>query len=345
MRRHANVRSPRHPMAFLFLLVAAACLAGCAAGSGAGTAPPGMHGGPGATGKADLPKDIDVRLRLAAGDSWKSRYLSTSETRRTLVTADGKATVKSRSVGLELVAVQKVVSVEGTVARIEISESDARILQDGKFLTAPYKQFNPPNPVVFTLDTAAGKADFTAVRDAYGKWMAGLKEGPAGDIVGKTFRLAAYLAAIEEMYVKPFTRVAGRTVSKEETATGKDVVLPFLGHGAGAPPVPVEGSMRYTGFSAAGGLHLLAVEGKYEGRTTLSSREDLEVRLAEFGVKPTAEFSGSGEMNGRFRSSVDALSGREVSSSNRLTYTAEWAFGGSKLVEEVAGKSTLEKAE
>jgi hypothetical protein len=343
MRRFENVRALLHPMASL--LLAAVCLAGCAAGNGGKAAPPGPRGGPGATGKVELPKEIPVQLRLSAGDSWKSRYVSTSETRRTLVAPDGKATLKTRSVGLELVAVQKVLSVEGTVARVEISESDTRILQDGKFQSAPYKQFYPPNPVVFTLDTATGKADFSAVRDAYAKWMAKLKEGPAGDIVGKTFRLPAYLAAIEEMYVKPFTRVAGRKVATEEATTGKDVVLPFLGHGVGASPVPVEGTMRYTGFSAAGGLHLLAVEGKYEGKTALASREDLEVRLAEFGVKPPAEFTGSGEAKGRFNSSVDALSGREVSSSNRLTYNAEWAFGGSRLLEEVTGKSTLEKVE
>ena len=342
MRSRSIASSPLSVLAFIALV--ALSLAGCAAGTGA---PGPSRGGRAAQAppKAELPKEITIALRLSAGDSWKSRYVSTSEARRTLVGADGKAAVKTRSAGMEIVATQKVLAVEGTVARIEIAESDVRILQDGKFIPAPFKQFNPPVPVVFTLDTASGKADFSGVRKAYEEWMALVKDGPAGDILGKTFRLAGYLAAVEDMYVKPFTRVAGRKLSGEETSAGKDVVLPFLGHGAGLVPVPVAGSMRYTGFSVADGRHLLAVEGRYEGRIVTAPQEDLEAIVAEFGVKASGQFRGYGEAKGRFASSVDALSGREVRSTNRLTYNAEWLFGGSKLLEEISGISTLEKIE
>jgi hypothetical protein len=272
--------------------------------------------------------------------------VSTSETKRTLTGADGKEIVKARTVGFEIVATQKVVDVNGTVARIEITEAETRILQDGKFIPAPYKQFNPPNPVVFTIDTATGKTDFTAVRQAYGKWMEDLKEGPAGDIIGKAFRLPAYLAAIEDMYGKPFTRVSGRKLSAEETPSGKDVVLPFLGPGAALAAVPVEGAMRYTGFEAKGRKHLLNVSGTYAGQPDLSSAEELAVRLADFGrVAPTKAFTGTGSASGRFQSSVDILSGREERSTGQLSYSAKWVMDDATLTEEVTGKSILEPVE
>ncbi len=292
-----------------------------------------------------LPKEVDVPLRLSPGASWKSRFLSTSETKRTLVGADGKETVRSRTVGLELVAAQKVTGIAGTVATVEVTESETRILQEGKFIPAPYKQFNPPNPVSFTIDTATGKTDFDAVRRAYGKWMAEVKEGPAGDILGRTFRLPGYLAVLEEMYGKPFTRVAGRKVAKDGTPTGKDIVLPFLGPGSVPAPVVVEGTVRYTGFEAKGRQHLLEVTGKYEGQPDFSAEDGLAARLADFGKDAPKGFTGTGSASGHFRSSVDMMSGREVRSSAQLSYTAKWIFESGSLTEEVAGKSILEPVE
>jgi hypothetical protein len=295
--------------------------------------------------KMELPKEIEVRLRLSPGDTWNSRFVSTSESKRTLVGTDGKETVKSRPVGLELVAVQKVTAVEGTVATIQVTETETRILQEGKFIPAPYKQFNPPNPVSFTIDTATGKTDFDAMRRAYEKWMAEVKEGPAGDILGRTFRLPGYLAVLEEMYGKPFTRVSGRKLTEEGIPTGKDLVLPFLGPGAPPAPVVVEGTVRYTGFERKGKLHLLGVSGKYEGQPDFSTGEGLAARLADFGKEAPKGFTASGSASGHFQSSVDVLSGRETRSTGQLSYSAKWIFEGGSLTEEVAGKSILEPVE
>ena len=325
---------------FAALFASLLLAAGCAANKEA-VAP----AGPAAAPKAELPKEVDVSLRLSPGDAWKSRFVSTSETKRTLVGADGKKSEKTRIVGLELVATQKVTDVNGTVARIEVTETETRILQEGKFLPAPYKQFNPPNPVTFTIDTATGQTDFSGMRQAYGKWMEDVKQGPAGDILGKTFRLPGYLAVLQEMYGKPFLRVSGKKLSREETPAGKDVVLPFLGPGAVSSPIPVEGTIRYTGFEAKRGRHLLAVSGKYEGRPDLSSGDEFAARLAEFGLPPQGNFTSSGSASGNFESSVDLLSGRELQSTGKLSYAAKWVFGGSTITEEVAGKSILEPAE
>jgi hypothetical protein len=332
------------------LLCAALLLCGCAAtreavpaaGSGgtetaAGAKSPSM--------KAELPKEIEVPLRLSPGDTWKSRFVSTSETKRTLVLADGKDAVKSRTVGLELVAVQRVTAVEGTVARVEVTETETRILQEGKFIPAPYKQFNPPNPVSFTIDTATGKTDFTGMRREYGKWMEEVKQGPAGDILGKTFRLPGYLAVLEEMYGKPFTRVFGRKLTREGIPTGKEVVLPFLGPGAVPAPVAVEGILRYTGFEAKGRQHLLDVSGKYEGQPDFSSGEGLAFRLADFGKEAPKAYTATGSASGHFQSLVDMMSGREVRSTGQLSYSAKWIFDGGSLTEEVAGKAILEPVE
>ncbi|MFA6148696.1 MAG: hypothetical protein WC899_10860 [bacterium] len=348
MRRTFLIRFLAMPsVAVLFALLPY----GCAATKGAVTTT--TAGGAAAAGKAasphakaELPKEIDVALRLSPGDEWKSRLVSTSETKRVLTDKAGKETAKSRAVGLEVIATQKVVDVAGAVVRIEITEIETRILQDGKFITAPFKQFSPPNPVSFTIDTSTRKTDFSAVRQAYGKWMADLKEGPAGDILGKTFRLPAYLAAIEEMYGKPFTRVSGRKLSSGETPSGKDVVLPFLGPGAAVSPVPVEGTMRYTGFEAKGGKHLLNVSGAYTGQPDLSSADELAIRLADFdGATPPKAFTGAGSASGRFQSSVDILTGREERSTGRISCSSKWVFEDATLTEEISGKSILEPAE
>ncbi|HWS15755.1 MAG TPA: hypothetical protein VN450_06135 [Candidatus Methylomirabilis sp.] len=337
MQLHSRIRLLAMPsMAVLSVFF---LLTGCAAGKRAATMADSPHA------KAELPKEIEVSLRLSPGDEWKSRFVSTSEMKRTLTGADGKESVKARTVGIELTATQKVVYVSATVARVEVTESETRILQDGKFVPAPYKQFNPPNPVVFTIDTATGKTDFSELRKAYEKWMADLKEGPAGDIIGKTFRLPAYLASIEDTYGKPFTRVSGRKLSAEEKPSGKDVILPFLGPGAALASVPVEGMMRYTAFETKGRKHLLNVSGSYTGQPDLSSADELAVRLSDFGRAAPKSFTGSGSAAGRFQSSVDLLSGREERATAQLSYTAKWMFDGVTLTEEVVGKSILEPAE
>lgn len=333
MLRHSRIRFFAMPSALVLSVLF--LLSGCAASKGTVT----PHA------KLELPREIEVSLRLSPGAEWKSRFVSTSEAKRTLTGADGKETVKTRTVGLELTATQKVVDVRGSVARVEVTETETRILQDGKFVPAPYKQFNPPNPVSFTIDTATGKTDFSALRRAYEKWMADVKGGPAGDILGRTFRLPAYLAVIEDTYGKPFTRVSGRTLSAKETSSGKDVILPFLGPGAVLSPVPVEGVMRYTAFETKGRKHLLNVSGSYTGQPDLSSADELAARLSDFGRTAPKTFTGSGEAKGRFQSSVDILSGREERSTGQLSYTARWVFEGATLTEEVAGKSILEPVE
>jgi hypothetical protein len=349
MRRSSSIRFLAIPcVAVLSVLLLAS---GCAANKGAVTTTTSA-GGPASAGKmesphakAELPKEIEVALRLSPGDEWKSRFVSTSETRRLLTDKTGQETAKTRTVGLEIVATQKVVDVTGTAVRIEITEVEARILQDGKFVPAPYKQFSPPNPVSFTIDAATRKTDFSAVRQAYEKWMADLKEGPAGDIIGKTFRLPAYLSVLEEMYGKPFTRVSGRKLSAEETPSGKDVVLPFLGPGAAISSVQVEGAMRFTGFEATGRKHLLNVSGTYTGQPDLSSADELAIRLSDFGRTTPKAFTGTGSASGRFQSSLDILSGREERSTGQLSYSAKWVMDDATLIEEVAGKSILEPAE
>lgn len=332
----------------LFLVFLSGCATtGTAPGSakGAAGAPPasearGPHGG-----KIEVPAEITVSGTPNEGDSWNSRFVSTSEMKRTLKAADGKETVKARTVGLELVAAQKVVSVIGGKARVEVAESSSRILQDGKFVEAPFKRLNPPNPVFFTLDLATGTADFTEMEKAYGEWMASVKEGPAGEILGKTFRLDAYVAQLKELYAKPFTRFAGRTLGKEpRPGTAREFVLPFLGPGVALGPVPVETSSWYEGFEAKGGLHLLKAAGKYNGPVSWTP-EEMTDRLADFAAPVPSAFQSSGEARGQFAATVDILSGREVHSNSQLRYSATATFEGGTLSEEITGKSTLDPAD
>lgn len=349
-------RRPACPAPLLLLAFSCAVslvfLSGCAT---TGTAPGSPKGAAGALpaaeargphgGKVELPAEIAVGGMASEGDAWNSRFVSTSEMQRTLKSADGKEKIKSRTVGLELVAAQKVVSVVGGKARIEVAESSSRILQDGKFVDAPFKRLGPPNPVFFTLDLATGTADFSEMERAYGDWMASVKEGPAGDILGKTFRLDAYVAQLKELYAKPFTRFAGRTLGKEpRPGKAKEFVLPFLGPGMALGPVPVETSSWYEGFEAKGGLHLLKAAGKYDG-TVAWTPEEMKDRLGDFGEPVPAAFQSSGEARGQFTATVDILSGRELHSSSQIRYSATAAFEGGTLSEEITGKSTLDPAD
>ncbi len=346
-------RFARHAVVLLALAGAATAVfvSGCAstgtapgAAKAAGASP--AAGAPGPQGvKAALPAEIGISIALREGLAWKSRFVSTSEMKRTLVGPDGKESVKTRTAGLELLAAQKVVSVAGGIARIEVSESSSKILQEGKFIDAPFRRFDPPNPVFISLDLATGRADFAEMERAYEAWMAGVKEGPAGDIFGKTFRLEAYVAQLKELYAKPFTRFAGKTLSREPKAPAeKEFVLPFLGPGVALGPVPVETTTWFEGFDAKGGAHRLAAAGKYDGTVSWTPAE-LRDRMADFGAPPPPAFRSSGEAHGRFASTVDVLTGREIRAESQLRYSVSASFEGGTLSEEITGKSILEPAD
>src|SRR6266545_527118 len=99
MRRSSSIRFLAIPSAAavsVFFL-----LSGCAANKGAVTTTTSA-GGPASAGKmegphakAELPKEIEVTLRLSPGDEWKSRFVSTSETKRVLTDNTGKETAKT----------------------------------------------------------------------------------------------------------------------------------------------------------------------------------------------------------------------------------------------------------
>jgi hypothetical protein len=297
--------------------------------------------------KGDLPKEIGVTLRLEPGQSWKSRFVSTAEVKRSLKGGDGKVQEKSRTVGIEVVALQKVLSVEGGKAVVEVTESSTRILQDGKFVEAPFRKFSPPNPGTFTIDLATAKLDFSGMAKSWADWMEGLKGTPAGEILGKSFRVDAYVAQLEDLYGKPFNRLAGRRLSKEmKPDGGREQVLPFVGPAVALYPVPVVSSAAWEGFERKDGVHLLRVMGKYEGAAQWG-REEAAVRLADFGASlPAGEnFGSSLEVTGKFRSSVDVLAGREIVSESDLLYRGTLSFGAATLTEEIKGKFMMDPAE
>ncbi len=336
------------------LLAGALSLAGCAAqrmSTSSSSAKGGAASGAEAQGspskKAEMPMEVAIALRIAPGQSWKSRFVSTSEVTWKLQGADGKEQTKTRTVGLELIAAQTVASLSGSTARIEIDEKEVRILIGGKFVDAPFKQFGPPNPVSFTLDTGTGKADFTGMEKAYADWMEAVKKGPAGEIIGKSFRLDAYVAQLKEIYGRPFTRFAGRKISKgSSTTTEKDFVLLFLGPGISLGPIPVEISTWYEGMEVRkeDGGHFLKAAGKSGGRKELAA-EELARQLSEFGVPPPKEYRSSSEIGGQVSSLVDVMTGREVRATSQLRYSTSASFDGASVVQEIAGKTILEPAD
>jgi hypothetical protein len=277
-----------------------------------------------------MPKEVEIALRLAPGQSWKSRFVSTSEVTWTLKGADGKEQAKTRAVGLELIATQTVASLSGGTARIEVNETAARILRDGKFFDAPFRQFGPPNPVAFTLDTGTGKTDFTEMEKAYADWMAGVKAGPAGEILGKSFRLDAYVAQLKEIYGKPYTRSAE---SPEESRDHHEGLFSVLGW-------RYRGSLHVVRRMRRGKEELLKVAGKYGGRRAVAEAAS----QLEFGVAAPKEFRRR-RRGGLFNSSVDVMAGREIRATSQLRYSTSASIGGASITQEIAGKSLLEPAD
>lgn len=341
MRRDSNVFAP-----IRFLCVAAAIflLSGCATAPPA-KAPPGEPAGAPPHGKVQMPEEIEIALRLRPGQSWKSRFVSTSEVRHSLADAAGKGPSKSKSVGLELVSTQLVKEVTGKTARIEVNETSARILQEGRFVDAPFRQFNPPNPVTFTIDMETGKTDFTELEKAYGAWMESVKAGPAAEILGRSFRLEGYVAQLKELYGKPFNRFARKALSKEPREQAqKEFFIPFLGPGTAMGPVPVSVTMRQDGFEVKGGAHTLAVAGEFAGQAEMSP-EEVGARLADLGEVTAKPSAATRTVTGSFRSSVDILSGRELQATSQVTYSATAAVDGKTFSEDVAAKLILEPAD
>lgn len=331
----------------LAVVTAALFLAGCA-GLSRGAAPSAGAKTPNAApshGKVEIPDSFEIEPVLRPGQSWKSRFVSTSEVKQSLSAAGGKAVVRSKAVGLELVATQTVKDVTGDKATIEVNEASAKILQDGRFLEAPFRRFHPPNPVTFTIDLRAGTADFSKLEKAYAVWMDEVKAGPAGEILGKSFRLDAYVAQLAELYGKPFLRFARKTLSKEPRRLAeKAFFLPFLGPGSAMGPVPVEVTARSEGFEVKEGIHTLVVAGELSGEGVLPAAE-LSARLADLGRTGAKAGAGQRSVRGSFRSSLDLLSGREIASTSQVAYTSSASLEGETFAEEVAGKLILEPAD
>jgi hypothetical protein len=291
--------------------------------------------------KGELPQEIGVSINLEEGKSWKGRFISTGEVKRTLRSADGKETVRTRSLGLELSAVQTVKSVSNGVATIEVRETAAKILQEGKFVDVPFRRLSPPERFSFTIDMNTGKTDFSGMEKAWRDWMATVKDSPAGDILGKTFRLEGYLSQLEDLYTKPFTRLGGHRLTKEYRAIEeKDFLLPFVGPSVDLGPMPVKTELAYEGFEVRKGGHYLNVVGRYAGEGVLTP-ELLTERLDEFAARLPSKYESKTVANGNFRSSVDIISGREQQTDSRVTYTATATFDGQTLTEEIAAKYLL----
>jgi hypothetical protein len=340
------MRKDRLSVAFAvtFALVAAMAfsLSGCCVLRGGAAGCP-AHGGK--DGKAALPAEIDVRLSLKAGDSWKGRFVSTGDVKRTLKGADGAETSRSKSLGLELTAEQVVREVNGNVARIEVRESSARILQEGKYVDVPFRRLNPPAAFSFTLDVKTGKTDFSAAEKAWRDWMATVKDGPAGDILGKTFRLEGYLAQLKDLYAKPFTRLANHRLSKEyKGVEEKDFLLPFVGPSVDLGPMTVRTELAQEGFEVRGRGHFLAAAGRYSGEGTLTPEQAAE-RLEDFGLKAPSKFASKTTASGNFKSTVDLVSGREIRTDSRVVYTSTATFDGKTFTERIDSRYLLEPEE
>lgn len=328
----------------LLLFIAAIATSGCATGGSATS----TNAAAVASANGRVPDEIDIGGALAAGSEWKSRFVSTSEIRRVLKAGASPEKTVSRAVGLELVSTQTVSSFTGKLAVVEVDELAVRILQqDGKFIEAPFRAFNPPSKFSFSVDLSDGKVDFGNGEKAFREWSAAIAKGPFGQIVGRSFRVDDYVAQIREIYTKPFVRFSGKSVTTGGRSLGEDLILPFIGPTTSLRPIAAPASAKLVGVETVKGILYAKVAGEFSSPVA-PRNEPSEVAAAysDFkGLPVPTTFQRTASAHGSFTASVDANSGREVRSSRTFTFNSTTTSSDSVLTEEIVGKFVIEPAQ
>lgn len=327
----------------LLSLVVVIALSGCATG-GPATSTGGTAVAP---ASGSVPDEIDIGSALAAGSEWKSRFVSTSDIRRVLKAGTSPEKSVSRAVGLELVSTQTVSSFAGKVAVVEVDELAVRIMQDGKFIEAPFRAFNPPSKFSFTVDLSDGKVDFSDGEKAFREWAADVSKGPFGQIVGRSFRVDDYVAQIRETYATPFVRFSGKRVTTGGRSLGEHLLLPFIGPTTSLKPIAAPASAKLVGVETLMGISHAKVAGEFSSpEAPRNEPSEVAAAYSDFkGLPVPTTFQRRASARGSFTALVDANSGRELRSSRTFTFNSTTTSGDSVLTEEIVGKFVLEPAQ
>ncbi len=289
------------------------------------------------------------RVGIAAGPpkgfSISQTLTSITEVRWTLSRGDREETRK-KVVGLKILAFYKVVDRKEDVATISVNLKNIKILRGNTFITAPFTQFSPPNPVEMEVNYKSGNIRFPNLAESYGEWATGLKGTPVWDVMGGAFNVEAFVSQLEDLISTPVAEFAGKRLALGEENTEEKVFhLPFLGPRLSLGPVDVVRKFSVKGVLSTAGTNLALIEGKLFSEKLSMDADTLEDRLAIFGAKLPEQFETRGELGGRFRARVDTASGWSIQDSRKIHSITIVEFKDGYFKEEIFGRKNVYETE
>lgn len=283
-----------------------------------------------------------IKAGPKAGYTIKQELTSVTEAIWKLEVKDEAALERSRKTGLKVIALYEVVEREGDSAKIQVALEKVEVLKDGKFIQAPFMQFSPPNPLLFSVDFESETVDFTFLEKAYDDWVRGLQETAIWDVMGSTFDVTSYVAQLENLLSSHITEFAGSTMRLGEEDVGQRIFhLPFLGPAISVEPVMVEQKSGLRGVMELAGREIAMVEGEQFSDTLSVGTEVLAGRMELFGRTAPEYYESRGELAGKFRSRVDTDSGWAVETTRRFRSVTIVNFENGSLREDISGKKSV----
>ncbi len=284
----------------------------------------------------------EIAAGPGAGFTIRQELTSVTEAVWKLEVKDEAALERSRKTGLKVVALYEVMERTGDVARVQVTLEKVEILKDEKFIRAPFLQFNPPNPLQFSVDFATEKVDFSSLESAYDDWVRGMQETAVWDVMGRSFDVSSYVAQLENLLSSPLTEFAGKMmVLGEEDRESRTFYLPFLGPTISVEPVTVEQTRGLHGVMDLGGREIAMIDGEQFSDKLSLGAEVLSGRMELFGRTAPEYYESRGELAGKFRARVHVDSGWTVETTRRFRSVIIVNFGNGTFREDISGKKSV----
>jgi hypothetical protein len=232
----------------------------------------------------------------------------------------------------------EVVERSGDRANVQVTLEKAEVLKEGKFVQSPLMQYNPPNPLLFTVDFASKTIDFSSLERAYEDWAKGLQETPVWDMMGSAFDLPSFVPQLERLLAAPVVDFAGITMQLgEDEVVSEEISLPFLGPAVSPGSFSVEQKRGLRGVLDLGGREIAMIEGEQ-----FSDRLDaLAGRMGLFGRLAPDYFESRGELAAKYQAKVDTATGWAVETSRRFHSVIIVNFENGSLKEDITEKKSF----
>lgn len=249
---------------------------------------------------------------------------------------------RSRKSGLKVFALYEVVERSGDRAKVQVTLEKAEVLKEGKFVQSPLMQYNPPNPLLFTVDYASKKIDFSSLEKSYEDWAKGLQETPVWDMMGGSFDLPSFVPQLERLLAAPVVEFSGISMQLgEDDVVREEISLPFLGPAVSPGSFSVEQKRGMRGVLDLGGREIAMIEGEQFSDRLSMGTDALAGRMGLFGRLAPDYFESMGELAAKYQAKVDTATGWTVETSRRFRSVIIVNFENGSLREDIMEKKSF----